>query len=323
MFTTEDLKRAAAAAAWTGLSLLTACGGDVETGPTQAPPLDGQRVVGEAQALEIVARGVVAPIHYSELAHAVLARAVALVAQRGQDVADGVGACDEAAGWGHVTFLDHDGDHKVSAGDRIDLRAGQCKVGARAELSGGIGLDIEAADNAEGLMLRSESGSLRVRLSFDNVALDASSARIDGALVLEVGRTPMASSAAHGSQAAALAVTAGGETMRWSHLNVQVDAQGRIQTLVVGSDVPGPAAPLWLDVTSSAPGQITASAAGPRLAGGSFVAAGVIGFLKARVTLQVGADGRWTIEVDNDKDDSVDFVVRAEPEQIRGLLPGV
>jgi hypothetical protein len=309
MFKSADFKHVAATAAWTALSLLVACGGEMTSEPAEEPSLEGQRVTGEEQALEIVARGVVAPIRYSELAHAVLARAFALLAQRPQDAADAVGACDTATGWGQVTLLDRDGNHKVSGADRITLTAGQCQVGTRAQLSGAIGIDIEAADNAEGLMLRAESGSLRVHLNFDDVVLDASSARIDGALVLQVWRTPMASSVAHASHASALAVTTGGQSMRWSHLNVQVDAQGSVQTLVVASDVPGPGGPLWLDATSSAPGR--------------FVVAGVIGFLKARMTLQVAADGAWAIEVDNDKDDAIDFVVRAQPAQTRFLLPGV
>ena len=49
----------------------------------------------------------------------------------------------------------------------------------------------------------------------------------------------------------------------------------------------------------------------------------MIGFLKARLTLQVAADGGWTIDVDNDKDDRIDFVVEASAQEARALMSGL
>jgi len=49
----------------------------------------------------------------------------------------------------------------------------------------------------------------------------------------------------------------------------------------------------------------------------------VIGFLKSRLTLQVAADGGWTIDVDNDKDDRIDFVVQASAQEARALMSGL
>jgi hypothetical protein len=59
------------------------------------------------------------------------------------------------------------------------------------------------------------------------------------------------------------------------------------------------------------------------LSSGRYVASGVIGFLKARLTLEVAAGGGWTIEVDNDKDDRVDFVVQASADEARALMLGL
>ena len=37
------------------------------------------------------------------------------------------------------------------------------------------------------------------------------------------------------------------------------------------------------------------------------------------VSIRVGTDGGWTVEVDNDKDDQIDFVVHASPDEVRAL----
>jgi len=90
------------------------------------------------------------------------------------------------------------------------------------------------------------------------------------------------------------------------------------------SDVPvGGDGSVWLDVTSSAPGQLAATPAGATLSSGRYVANGVIGFLKARLTLQVAADGGWTVDVDSDKDDRIDFVARASADEARALVSGL
>jgi hypothetical protein len=217
------------------------------------------------EALQIVARGVVAPLYFSELAHAALARA-------------------------------------------FESRADAQALGAGAVLEGPVAIEIEAADNAEGLMLRGEAGVVRAVLRFDGVALGAR-ARIDGAIVLEVSRTAAGAGAARRAQADALSITDGTETLHWSYLDVKVDAQQAVQSMNVVSDVPiDGLGRVWLDATSSS---------------GRTIATGVIGFLKARLTLQVAADGGWTIEVDNDKDDSVDFVVQASADEARALMPGL
>ncbi len=73
---------AATVAFTAALGLLPACGGSDEAAtPSEmqlsasAPPaLEGARVAGRDEALRIVGRGVVAPLRYSELAHAVLVR---------------------------------------------------------------------------------------------------------------------------------------------------------------------------------------------------------------------------------------------------------
>ena len=77
--------------------------------------------------------------------------------------------------------------------------------------------------------------------------------------------------------------------------------------------------PLWLDAMASAPGPLAAPSTGATLSSGRYVANGVIGFLKARLTLQVAADGGWTIDVDNDKDDRIDFVVHASAHEARAV----
>jgi zona occludens toxin (predicted ATPase) len=74
-------------------------------------------------------------------------------------------------------------------------------------------------------------------------------------------------------------------------------------------------------VVSGAPGRLdTTAPAGPTLSSGRYVATGIIGFVNARLTLQVAEDQGWTIEVDNDKDDRVDFVVHAGADEVRALL---
>ena len=93
--------------------------------------------------------------------------------------------------------------------------------------------------------------------------------------------------------------------------------------MLLSTDVPvGADGSVWLDATSSEPAQLAAAPAAAGLSSGRFVAAGVIGFLKARLTLQVAADGGWTIDVDNDNDDRIDFVVEASANEARALMSG-
>ena len=286
--------------------MLPACGGDDGTGAAPesrlqaaaGPALEGARVAGRDEALQLVARGVVAPLYYSELAHAVLARVFEL-----RSIAQGDGPPASA------------GDRWVLALDAQPLGAGAAVVGPRA-------LEIEAADHAEGLMLRGEAGFVRAVLRFERVALGAA-AQVDGAIVLEVSRTAAGAGSARRSQADTLSITDAHGTLHWSYLDVAVDTQKVVQRLTVVSDVPvGGDGPVWLDVTSGAPGQLAAASAGASLSSGRYVAEGVIGFLQARLTLQVAADGGWTVDVDNDKDDRIDFVAQASADEVRALMSG-
>lgn len=282
------------------VALLSACGGDEGTGPSaDSPPLEagleGARVSGRDEALRIVARGVVAPLYYSERAHAVLARAFELRSIAAAPLA--------------------------SPGDRWLLALDAQPLGAGA--AGQVTVDIEAADHAEGLMLRGEAGFVRALLRFEHVAPGAA-AHMDGAIVLEVSRAAAGAGSTRRSQADGLSITYGQATLHWSYLDVSVDAQQQVQRLSVVSDVPvGADASVWLDATTSEPAQLAAAPAAAGLSSGRFVAAGVIGFLKARLTLQVAADGGWTIEVDNDKDDRIDFVVQASAQEARALMSGL
>lgn len=283
------------------VALLPTCGGDEGTGPSaDSPPprsagLEGARVSGRDEALRIVARGVVAPLYYSERAHAVLARAFELRSIAAAPLA--------------------------SLGDRWLLALDAQPLGAGA--AGPVTIDIEAADHAEGLMLRGEAGFVRALLRFEHVALGAA-AHMDGAIVLEVSRTAVGAGSTRRSQADALSITDGQATLHLSYLDVSVDTQQQVQWLSVVSDVPlGADGSVWLDATSSEPAQLAAAPAAAGLSSGRFVAAGVIGFLKARLTLQVAADGGWTIDVDNDKDDRIDFVVEASAQEARALMSGL
>ena len=250
---------------------------------------------GRDEALRIVARGVVVPLYYSERAHAVLARA--------------------------FEFRSIAAAPLASPGDRWLLALDAQPLGAGA--AGPVTIDIEAADHAEGLMLRGEAGFVRALLRFEHVALGAA-AHIDGAIVLEVSRTAAGAGSTRRSQADALSIADGQATLHWSYLDVSVDPQQVVQRMTVVSDVPlGGDGPVWLDATSSAPGQLAVASAGASLSSGRYVAEGVIGFLQARLTLQVAADGGWTIDVDNDKDDRIDFVVHVSADEARALMPGL
>jgi hypothetical protein len=80
------------------VSAIPACGGGDRTDfPPESQPLasvglalEGKRVSGRDQALQIVARGVMAPLYCSEMAHAVLARAFELRANAPSALPPGV-----------------------------------------------------------------------------------------------------------------------------------------------------------------------------------------------------------------------------------------
>ena len=290
--------------------MFAACGGDdgINAAPElQAKPavsaglaLDGQRVPGRDEALQIVARGVVAPLVGSELAHAVLARAFELRANAPS------------------------ASSPVSTGDRWVLALNAQALGTGAALEGPIAIDIQAADHADGLILRGETGFVRALLRFERVTL-GTAGHIDGAIVLEVSRTAAGTGAARRSQADALSISDGTQTLNWSYLAIEIDAQQRVQTLNVVSDLSIEGSDrVWLDATTSvAPDRPSAAATGADLSSRRYIASGVVGFLKARLTLQTAADGGWTIEVDNDKDDRVDFVVQASAAEARALMLGL
>lgn len=279
--------------------LLPACGGsDDEPATPSASPLsasaqpsvEGARVTGREEALRIVVRGVVAPLYYGELVQGALARAFALRPSA-------VGAEAPAA-----------------PGDRWVVVA----PGAGPFGDGRTEIEIEAADQAEGLLLRGEAGSVRAVLRFENAALGA--ARFDGAVTLDVSRAGAGAGSAHRTRAETLAVVDAQGTRHWSFLDVDVDAQQVVQRLTVVSDLTtDPAAPIWIDVVANSPGRLDAARGGAILASGSYMATGVTGFLNARVALQVEADRGWTIAVDNDQDDEIDFVVRASADEARAL----
>ena len=300
-----DFRHVAMAVAFAAaVGMVPACGGGdaIGTAPESRPlapaglALEGARVAGREEALQIVARGVVAPLYYSELAHAMLARVFEL-----RSIAHGAGP-------------------PASSGDRWVAALDAQPLGAGVIVEGTVAIDIEAADNAEGLMLRGEAGFVRALLRFERAAHDAA-AHVDGAIVLEVARTAAGAGSARRSQADALSITDGQGTLHWSYLDVDVDAQQLVQRLSVVSDVPvGGAGPVWIDAASSSPGQLAAASAGATLSSGRYVATGVIGFLKTSLTLQVAADGAWTIDVDNDKDDRIDFVVHASAHETRALM---
>ena len=259
MIRVADFRHAATAiAVAAAAALLPACGGDDGTGPAaESQPLagaglalEGARVSGRDEALQIVARGVVAPLYTSELAHAVLARAFEL-----RSAAHAAGPAD-------------------SAGDRWLLTLDAQALGAGAVVEGPVAIEIEVADHAEGLLLRGEAGFVRALLRFERVALGAT-AQVDGAIVLEVSRTAAGAGSARRSQADALSLTDARGTLHWSYLDVDVDTQQVVQRLTVVSDVPvGGDGPVWLDATSSAPGQLADASAAATLSSGRYVASG-------------------------------------------------
>ena len=306
MSRTEGFLHAAAACAFTAVvGALAACGGNDEAATPLVPNstadalprIEGARVSGRDEALQIVARGVVAPMYYSELAQAVLVRVFEL------------------------RSIARDADPPVSPGDRWDVTLDAEPLAAGIYAAGRIGVEIEAAEHAEGLVLGAEAGYVRAVVRFERASFGA--AQVDGALTLDVSRTVAGAGWAHRSQAETLSITDGLGTRHWSYLDVDVDAQQFVQRLTVVSDLTvDPAAPVWIDVTSSAPGRFDATQRGQPLSSGRYVATGVTGFLNARLSLQVGADGSWRVEVDNDKDEQIDWVVRASADEVRALAPG-
>ena len=291
--------RIAAAAA---VGLLLACGGDdgidlpAAAQAAPSPPaglaLEGQRVTGRDAALQIVARGVVAPLHFSDLAHAVLVRTFEARARTQGSV------------------------QPASHGDRWTLLPdGRALGSGGAALEGPVAIEIEAADHAEGLMLSSEPGSVRAHLRFEQVALGAGG-RVDGEIVLEVSRTTAGAGLSRRSQADRLTVTDASRTLHWSYLAVEVDARQVLQALTVVADTPvdGSQARAWIDVTTAEP-----VANSPQ----RYRASGVIGFLDAYLTSHLSADGSLTIDVDNGKDDRVDFVAQASAAEARAQMLGL
>ncbi|HEY4958589.1 MAG TPA: hypothetical protein VII31_12325, partial [Caldimonas sp.] len=114
------------------MGMLSACGGsDAVATPPEShatanalPSIQGARVSGRDEALRIVARGVVAPMYYSELAQAVLVRVFELRSRA-------PGAAPPAA-----------------SGDRWKVALDAQPLGAGVLVEGQTGVEIEAADNA-------------------------------------------------------------------------------------------------------------------------------------------------------------------------------
>lgn len=236
-----------------------ACGGNDEKESASEPgrslasrALQGRRVSDRDQALQLIARGVVAPLHFSDRAHVLLA-----------------GAFESSAAVDGAT----------------------------------VSIVVEAADNAQGLLLRGETGFVRAVVRFEDAALSAAT-RVDGVVVLEVSRAFAGAAMARRTRADALTVSDGSRTLNWSYLDIEADTQQTVQTvhrLNVVSDVPLDGLDrVWLDATSNAQ---------------RYTANGVIGFLNARLTLALASDGGWRIEVDNDRDDRVDFEVQISADE--------
>jgi hypothetical protein len=198
------------------MGLLPACGGSDDEPATPSgsqlpasaqPSVQGARVSGREEALRIVARGVVAPLYYGELVQGALARAFAMRPSAG-------GAEAPAA-----------------PGDRWVVAPGAGPSG-----EGRTEVDIEAADDAEGLLLRGEAGSLRAVLRFENAALGA--ARLDGAVTLDVSCAVAGAGSAHRTRAETLAVTDAQGTMEadrgWT-IAVDNDQDDEIDSVVRAS----------------------------------------------------------------------------------------
>lgn len=294
---TTDLRRATAtfAAVTSVLSCgLAACGGGADAAPDSrssaqasasasvqpAPALAGPRVQHRDQALQIVVDALATPLRCSELAHAVLARAF---------------------------------ESRPPAAERW-----QVELNPESQGAGRVTVELQAADNADGLLRRGEPGAVHASLRFDGAAVGPG-LQFDGTLVLDVARRTPTQATARRTRADMLEAHDGRRTLRWSYLDIEIDAQQVLRRLSAVADVPVQGlGRVWLDTTAAAGGRLAHAG----LPAGSYRAAGVIGFLQARLVLQVASDGGWTVAVDNHKNDHADFVVRAAVHEVRTLTAG-
>jgi hypothetical protein len=278
------------------MGAFSACGGSGENitavDATQAltnsgPTMQGRRVSGRTEALQIVARGVIAPLVFSEQAHATLTSSFK----------------SRASGSGVALA--------TSAGDTWVVDAGGQAAGSHPGLHGPILVRVDAANNAEGLLLRDEVGSLRATLSFAHSPDDTSSGTA-GSITLEVSRSVAGAGMLRRSQADSVSTSDGSQKLNWSYLLVEVGALQQLRKLNVVSDVPlGASERVSMDTTFSTPAELAPVPTGATRYSGQYVATGVISSLNAGLTLQIADDGAWAIEIDNDKGGHVDFAVKA------------
>jgi hypothetical protein len=278
------------------VSAFSACGGSGENGNAVSvpqaltnggPDLQGRRVSGRSEALQIVARGIIAPLVFSEQAHATLASSFK----------------SRASSSGSALA--------TSAGDTWVVDAGGQAAGTHSGLEGPILVRVDAADNAEGLLLRDEVGSLRATLHFAHSADDAASGTA-GTITLDVSRSAAGAGTLRRSQSDAVSTSDGNRKLNWSYLLVEVEAQQQLRKLNVVSDVPIDGSDrVSLDTTFSNPAELPVMPAGAIRYSGQYVATGVISSLNAGLTLQIADDGAWAIDIDNDKGGRVDFAVKA------------
>jgi hypothetical protein len=246
------------------LAVTPGCGG---SGGADAPPeiqptatgpsiLQGRQVADRAEALQIVERGIMAPLLVSEAARALLSCAF---------------------------------EHAMPDPT--------------------IGIDIEAADNPQGLLVRGEAGSVRAVLRFDGAALGVG-APVDGTITLDVSRPAAGTASVWHSRADTLSVSQRGRTLSWSYLYTEVEEGQGLKALNVVSDLP-------IDASQSVAIDVTLTASADGVGAQHYVAAGILSSLDADLALDVTADGRWTIGVDNARDGRIDFIAQAAAPQAR------
>lgn len=294
-------RRFAAAATMLTLVALVACGGGTpDSAPARdraaqtTPSLRGASLANRDQALQVAARGIVAPLYVSELAHRVLQHAI------------------EQRPW-----------QAAQPGARWSLQLHAQPFGPRAVLDGTVHVEIEAAHDADDALLRGESGWVRARLRFDGLRLGAGG-RIDGEVLLDAPRGAHDTAPARRTRADAFVITDHGRSLSWSYLDVEQGARGIVRRMVVVADVPVKGiGPVRLDVRSEGAGRIAAMRDGPALVAGRYGASGVLAFLRSRLRLQAARDGAWTIDVDADGDGRTDYFVWADAAEARLQLPGL
>jgi hypothetical protein len=247
-----------------------------------------------------------APQHASTASPTLNGARVSNAEQAQQIVARGIAAPLQASAQAHAELV-RALEWRVSAlRSAAPVAAGDRWVMTHVAHQGPVRVEIEHARNAEGLLLRGEPGHVRALLRFEPSASSVGQAHVEGAITVEAVRTAGAAGPVRRSQADALSFIDGGTALRWSYLSVELDGQGKVRRFGVVSDVPvDHIGRVWVDVT---------------LAGDRYVAAGVLAFLQARLSVRVGGANGCSIEVDNDRDGLADLALSGQPGGVR--LPG-